>query len=219
METSGAPGKIEMALKSIRSILLISFILILFSTLIPGTTVRALSSHFRTSRLPLLDAFVREIKNGQAQEVRGVYIPELLAARVVQQPTGNTEFVSPRQGIATQFDMASRLGSTGLLAHNYLAGESFSLLEEGQKFYLIYGNGQTSVFVVTEILKYRALEPASASSDFVNLENSALLTTSELFSTIYNRPGQVIFQTCISAEGNPSWGRLFVIAEPDLQKP
>jgi hypothetical protein len=219
METSGAPGKIEMALKSIRSILLISFILILFSTLIPGTTVRALSSHFRTSRLPLLDAFVREIKNGQAQEVRGVYIPELLAARVVQQPTGNTEFVSPRQGIATQFDMASRLGSTGLLAHNYLAGESFSLLEEGQKFYLIYGNGQTSVFVVTAILKYRALEPASASSDFVNLENSALLTTSELFSTIYNRPGQVIFQTCISAEGNPSWGRLFVIAEPDLQKP
>jgi hypothetical protein len=92
-------------------------------------------------------------------------------------------------------------------------------LEEGQKFYLIYGEGQTSTFVVTEIRHFQALKPASTSSDFVDLENSVLLTTSELFAKVYNRPGQVIFQTCISAGGNRSWGRLFVIAEPDLYKP
>ena len=138
--------------------------------------------------------------------------------QIVQQPTGNNEFVSPRQGIATQFGLASKLGATGLLAHNYLAGESFSLLEKGQKFYLIYGNGRTSTFVVTEILNYQALKPTSTSSDYVDLENGSLLKASELFSKIYDRPGQVIFQTCVSNEGNRSWGRLFVIAEPDSQK-
>jgi hypothetical protein len=208
-----------MALKSIRSILTLSFLFILFSTLIPTRAVQALSSHFSTGRLPLLDAFVSQIKNGQADDLRGVYVPEILAARVVQQPMGKNEFVSPRQGIATQFGLASQFGSTGLLAHNYLAGESFSLLKEGQKFYLIYGSGRTSAFVVKEILKYRALEPTSTSSDFVDLENSDLLTASELFSKIYDRQGQVIFQTCIYAEGNRAWGRLFVIAEPYANKP
>jgi len=208
-----------MALKSIRSILTLSFTLILFSALIPTGSVQALSSHFRTSRLPLMDTFISQIKNGQADELRGVYIPEILAARVVQQPMGKNEFISPRQGIATQFGLASQLGSTGLLAHNYLAGESFSLLEEGQKFYLIYGNGRTSVFVVTEILNYRALKPTSTSSDFVDLENGGLMIASELFSKIYDRPGQVIFQTCISVEGNRAWGRLFVIAKPYSHKP
>lgn len=203
-----------MAPKSIRSILILSFLITLFSALFPRGSVRALSSHFGTSHLPLLDVFVSQIQNGQADELRGIYIPEILAARVVQQPTGNNEFVSPRQGIATQFGPASQLGSTGLLAHNYLAGENFYLLEKGQKFYLIYGDGRTSAFVVTEILIYRALETTSASSNFADLDNSGLLTASELFSKIYNRPGRVIFQTCISAEGNPAWGRLFVIAQP-----
>ena len=208
-----------MALKSIRSILTLSLLFILFSTLIPTRAVQALSSHFSTGRLPLLDAFVSQIKNGQADDLRGVYVPEILAARVVQQPMGKNEFVSPRQGVATQFGLASQFGSTGLLAHNYLAGESFSLLKEGQKFYLIYGKGRTSAFVVKEILKYRALEPTSTSSDYVDLENSGLLTASELFSKIYDRQGQVIFQTCIYAEGDRTWGRLFVIAEPYSNKP
>jgi len=203
-----------MALKSIRSILILSFIVILFSTLIPTGDVQALSGRVRARRMPLLDTFISQVENGQAEELRGVYIPEILAARVVQQPTENNEFVSPRQNILTQFGLASRFGSTGLLAHNELAGESISQLQEGQRFYLIYGNGQISAFVITEILHYQALEPTSTSSNFVDLENGGLLTASELFSRIYDRPGQVIFQTCISAEGNPAWGRLFVIAQP-----
>src|SRR5919106_3860917 len=116
-----------MGLKSIRSILTISFILFLFSTLIPTGGVQALSSQFSTSSLPLLDAFVSQVKNGQADELRGIYVPEIFAAHVVQQPMGKDEFVSPRQGILTQFGLASKLGSTGLLAHNYLAGERFVL--------------------------------------------------------------------------------------------
>jgi len=208
-----------MALKSIRSILILSFIVILFSTLIPTGDVQALSGRLRTRHLPFLDTFISQVENGQAEELRGVYIPEILAARVVQQPIGNDEFVSPRQNIVTQFGLASQFGSTGLLAHSELAGESLSQLQEGQKFYLIYGNGQTSAFVITEILHYQALEPTNTSSNFVDLENGGLLTAPELFSKIYNRPGQVIFQTCISAEGNRAWGRLFIIAEPYSHKP
>ena len=205
-----------MVCQSIRSILFFKCILILFSALFPTASVQALSSRFTSSRLPPLDTFVSQIKNDQADELRGVYVPEMLAARIVQQPVGNNEFVSPRQGIVTQFGLASKFRSTGLLAHNYLAGQGFALLEEGQKFYLIYGDGQTLAFIVTEILQYHALEPNSTSSDFVDLESGGRLTASALFLRVYDRPGQVIFQTCISAEGNRAWGRLFVVAEPIL---
>jgi hypothetical protein len=201
-----------MALKSVRSILII--ILILCMAFVPISNVHALSSQLHGNSLPLLDAFISQVKNGQAAELRGIYIPEILAARVVQQPMGNYEFVSPRQNIITQFDLAARVGSTGLLAHNYLAGESFSLLEEDQKFYLIYGDGQVSAFVVTEILRYQALEPANVLGDLKDLRNGDQLTAAAVFSKVYDRPGQVIFQTCIPKGNNISWGRLFVIAEP-----
>ena len=182
-------------------------------------SVQALISQTVGDSLPLLDTFVSQIRNGRSADLRGIYIPEILAARVVQQPIGNNEFVSPRQNVVTQFELASRAGSMGLLAHNNLAGKSFSLLEEDQIFYLIYGDGQISAFVVTEILRYQAWEPTSALSGFMDLENDDLLTASEAFSAVYNRPGQVIFQTCISMDNVLTWGRLFVIAEPYSQEP
>jgi hypothetical protein len=208
-----------MALKSNRSILTVSFLFfILFTTLVPFDNTQALNNDPQTGDLPLLDVFVSQIKNGQAEQLRGIYIPEILTAPVLQQPSGNDGFISPVQNIVTQFSLASKFGSTGLLAHNNLAGEGFSLLEKGQKLYLIYGDGQVSAFVVTDILRYRALNPMSTSSKFVDLNNNSRLTTPELFTKIYKRPGQVIFQTCISSGEEPSWGRLFVIAEPYSQK-
>ena len=203
-----------MALKHLRSILTLSFIAILLATFVPVENVRALGRAPQTGDLPLLETFVSQLRNGHAGEVRGIYVPELLALRVVQQPSGDNEFVSPRQNIVTQFDLASSFGSTGLLAHNYLAGETFSLLEKNTEFYLIYGDGQISAFVITEILRYQALEPASTASRFVNLETNDLLTAPELFSEVYDRSGNVIFQTCISKGSDLGWGRLFVIAEP-----
>lgn len=207
-----------MAFKSIRGILGISFILVVITTSIFVENAHALSRQ-NTSSLPLLNVFVSQVKNGQAGELRGIYIPEILATPVVQQPTGNNSFVSPRQNIITQFNLASQIGSTGLLAHNYLAGKSFSFLEKDKKFYLIYGDGRVSTFIVTEVLRYQALEPTNITSKFASLENNDLLTASELFSKVYNRPGKVIFQTCISKDNNPSWGSLFVIAEPYSSKP
>jgi hypothetical protein len=79
---------------------------------------------------------------------------------------------------------------------------------------LVYGDGRVAAFLIKEILRYQALEPESSYSRFVDLENNNILTTTELFTRVYNRPGKVILQTCISRENNLSWGRLFIIAEP-----
>jgi hypothetical protein len=92
-------------------------------------------------------------------------------------------------------------------------------LETDQKIYLIYGDGQISTLVVTKILRYQALEPNSTSSKFIDLNTNDSLKASEVFSKVYTRQGQVIFQTCISAGDELSWGRLFVIAEPYSHKP
>ena len=208
-----------MALKLNRSILVISFIVILVTSLIPRSNVQALNSQFRRSNLPFLNWFVSQVTNGRADELRGIYAPEIFAARVIQQPDGNPEFVSPRQNILTQFELASQFGSTGLLAHNDLAGGRFFLLEKGRIFHLVYGDGQIAAFIVTEILRYQALEPNSTSSKFLDLKNNDLLTARELFLKVYGRSGQVIFQTCIAEGENLGWGRLFVIAEPYPYRP
>lgn len=197
-----------MVSKPIRWLSIFSFIVILCITAVPAADVHALTD---------LDVFVEEVKNGQADQLRGIYIPGILAAPIVQQPSGRADFVSPWQNTVTQFSLASKVGSTGLLAHNYLAGQSFALLENGQEFYLVYGDGRVDAFAASEILQYQALEPASTSSTFVDLEDGSTLTHTELFMNIYDRPGQVILQTCISMNDDESGGRLFIIAKPSLE--
>jgi hypothetical protein len=161
-----------------------------------------------------LDAFVAIVENGEAGILRGVYVPEVFASEVIQQPDEIATYVSSVENTLTQFQLASRFGSIGLLAHNYLAGNTFFLLAKGQKFYLIYGDGETKVFVVTQTLRYQALQPDSPSSKFVDLADGHILTASKLFRKVYNRPDHVILQTCIYSDEIPTWGRLFVIAKP-----
>ncbi len=197
----------------IRLFLILVFLSTLFTSLLPSAEVHALAGPF-DGTLPGLDQFTNQVRNGQAGVLRGVYIPGILAAPVVQQPQGNEDFVSPWQNVVTQFGLASRLGSIGLLAHNYLAGEAFELLEEGQEIDLIDGRGVVSAFTVTAVLRYQALEADSTATRFLDLKHNTIIASADLFRKVYSQPGQVIFQTCIQANGNPSWGRLFVIATP-----
>ena len=203
-----------MTFNRIRIVLLLNFILILCSTLLPTANAYALVDDPSNVALPSLERFVVQLKNGQAEELRGVYISGVLTAGVVGQPVGMDDFVSPWGNTLTQFNLASRLGSTGLLAHNNLAGKTFTSLQTGQEIYLVYGDGHVSTFVVSEILRYQASDPNSTSSSFIDLEEGGLLSASELFVKVYNRPGQLILQTCIAAGDTLSWGRLFVIAKP-----
>ena len=166
------------------------------------------------SEIPPLDEFIEEVTNGEADELRGIYVPDTFAFEIVQQPDDNPAYVSSQLDVLTQFRMASRYGTTGLLAHNYLAGKYFSRLEEGQFIYLVYGDGKTETFIVTQSMRFQALTPNSVHSNFVDLDNGESYSASRLFSTIYNRRGQLVLQTCIYADGENSWGRLFIIAEP-----
>lgn len=158
--------------------------------------------------------FNRSVQNGEADLLRGVYVPNVLALPVVQQPEGKPYFVSNRDGQITQFSIASQYGNTGLLAHNTLSGRLFSQLAIGQEVRLVYGNGRIEHFVIAQILQFQALQPESVSSSFRNLDRNETLTAGQMFNRAYLGESRTVFQTCIAAEGNPSWGRLFVIAIP-----
>jgi len=164
--------------------------------------------------IPALGIFIEQVQNGEADVLRGVYVPGVLATPVLQQPDSSPGFVSTDENVLTQFGLASRYGSTGLLAHNYLAGRDFFLVEQGQLIYLVYGDGRVDVFVVTGLKRFKALEPEDTHSNFIDLDTGTFLSSTKLFLKIYHRPGNVVLQTCIQTEEHASWGRYFVIAEP-----
>jgi hypothetical protein len=164
--------------------------------------------------LPDFAEFSKAVQNNQAGVLRGVYVSDVLALPIVQQPVGNAGYVSFNDGEITQFGMATQFGNVGLLAHNNLSGRLFSKLAVGQEVRLIYGNGQVEYFVITQVLQYQALQPTSPYSNFRDLTNNENLTAEQLFNRVYRGDRHVTFQTCIEANGSLSWGRLFVVAVP-----
>ena len=195
----------------IKTIIILTSLCLVFSV----TPAMALDNSETSAAIPNLKTFVNLVENGQAGVLRGMYVNNTMALKVVQQPSGNDTFVSPINGYVTEFNMATRYGNTGMLTHNYLAGQVFFQLSPGQEIQLIYGNKEIKTFVVTDIQSYQALSPNSPTSDFINLDSEKRFTASSLFSKTYgNGTGNLILQTCIFADQNPSWGRLFVIAKP-----
>jgi hypothetical protein len=152
--------------------------------------------------------------NSEGHVLRGVYVENVLDLPVVQQPAGEPYYVSDRDGEATQFSMVSQYGSIGLLAHNTRSGRYFSRLEVGQEVRLVYGDGRVEYYVIEHVLRFQALDPDSVSSSFRNLDRNETLTAGDMFQRAYVGGQRLVFQTCIAAQGNPSWGRLFVVAMP-----
>jgi hypothetical protein len=163
---------------------------------------------------PDLASFILSVQDGQAGVVRGVYVDSVMAYPVIQQPSYNAAYVSTTDGVVTEFGMARQTGNVGLLAHNTLAGRSFSNLKPGQYVVIVYGDGKTETFIVTQILRYAALSPFSTTSEFKNLDTNITISATQLFSNVYMGSRHLTFQTCIEYNGNDSWGRLFVIAVP-----
>lgn len=203
-----------MALKNqkIRFILNLSLLLFILTAMLPGPI--SASAMGDNTNLPSFIDFSQTVQNGQSNVLRGVYVNNVLALPVIQQPSGNAGFVSSSDGKATQFRMASQFGNIGLLAHNHLAGNSFSQLKIGDEVLMIYGDGRVEHFVIKEVLQYQALQPNSPYSSFRNLDKDETINAEQMFKRVYFGDYHVTFQTCIEAEGNPSWGRLFVIAVP-----
>ncbi len=165
--------------------------------------------------VPALDQFVATVKNDKTGVVTGVYVQDVLALRVVQQPGDLAIYVSLAQNAATQFHLAANYGTIGLLAHNYLAGQLFDGLTVGQTVSVVYGDGTVRAYAVNGIRHLQALSPLDPYSSFVDYENgNRQLSSTELFNQIYAPGNRVVFQTCITRDGNMNWGRLFVIATP-----
>ena len=167
-----------------------------------------------SAAIPSLAEFSKIVQNGQKDVVRGVYVQNLLALPVVQQPEGNATYVSSQEGEVTEFSTAAQYGNVGLLAHNYKAGRFFFQLTSGQDVQLIYGDGHAETFVIKKILQFQALEPTNPFSSFRNIDKDETLDAGQMFNRVYAGQRHLTLQTCIAAKGNPSWGRVFVIALP-----
>jgi hypothetical protein len=164
---------------------------------------------------PVFDRFVEDLKNGNPNQVVGVYVDGVLALRVVQQPPGNAAYVSIRDGEATQFLLAWTIaGNVGLLAHNYLAGVFYFNLRSGDIVELVYGDGSVVEYEVDTLRQFQALSPNSPTSDFLNVDSGATLSATNLFYEVYGGNHHVTFQTCIARDNSSEWGRLFVLAPP-----
>jgi hypothetical protein len=195
-----------------RNIILLCTILISF--VFSPIRVWALDS---SDAIPEFTEFVKAVANGQAGVLRGVYVPGILAFPVVQQPAWNAGYVSLNDGEITQFGMPNQFGNVGLLAHNNLSGRYFSQLAAGQEVRLVYGDGKVEYFEITQILRFQAIEPTNLYSKFRDPDTAETLTADQLFSKVYRGSRHVTFQTCIEANGEPSWGRLFIMATPKPQ--
>jgi hypothetical protein len=164
--------------------------------------------------VPALNTFIETVKDGDANTLRGVYVPDVMALSVVQQPVGYAGYVSTADGVATQFSIAAEVGNVGLLAHNTHAGSFFSNIKQGDRIVLVYGDGHIESFMAESIQRYQALDPYNPYSQFKNLETQTSLTAEELFHDVYRGDYHLALQTCIENNGNSSWGRLFIVAKP-----
>jgi hypothetical protein len=167
---------------------------------------------------PSLPEFIESVRDGSFSTVRGMYVQGVMAYAVDQQPSGNPGYVTSSADKVTQFKMAASMGNIGLLAHNYLAGASFSQIEPGDTIILVYGDRRTQGFLVQDIQQYQALSPLSPYSNFRDLETEVILTAEQLFNKVYRGDFHLTLQTCIEYEGDLSWGRLFIIATPIAEK-
>lgn len=183
-----------------------------------ATIVSAKSITLAPTRTPdeaLLDQFTEAVSSQGTDQVTGVYVPGRFSLPVVQQPVGDASFVSTENNNVTQFGTASVYGTVGLLAHNYLSGTMFFDLRAGDDVVIVYGNKTQVRYRITQIERYQALSPTSVYSEFIDVNdpNQTKLTSNKLFQRIYTKDNRLVFQTCINANNDPAWGRMFVIAE------
>lgn len=166
-------------------------------------------------QLRIFDQFVADMKNGNANQVTGIYVENVMALQVVQQPAGNPGFVSTIDDVITYFLYPwQKAGNHGLLAHNYLAGRYFFNVGYGDIITLVFGDGYYQDFEVTQIRQYQALQPDSPYSNFIDLETGEQKNVNTVFIEVYMGAFHTTLQTCIAQGSEGEWGRHFVLAPP-----
>lgn len=166
------------------------------------------------STLPELKALAAPYLNGKPADAVAVSVAGRFSLPVIQQPKDQPAFVSSDADVLTQFSLPRQYGTTGLLAHNFLSGKRFAEIQVGDVVSVVYGDGHAVRYRVEKIESYQALNPTSPYSQFIDLSvpHSRRLSSADLFNRVYTQPGQVVFQTCIAAGDEASWGRVFITA-------
>lgn len=186
-------------------------VLVILSVFGPSCRVKSASP---SAEVPSFADFVQSLENGDPELIRGVYVPDVFAFPVLQQPLDDPGKVYATDSTVTQFRMASDYGVIGLLAHNNLAGALFPSLSSGQEIRIVYGDGKVRYFMVDRIVQFQVLQSDGQIRGYVDLGKDTFSTTQEVFSQFYEGDTHVTFQTCIQKGSNLSWGRLFVTAVP-----
>lgn len=166
-------------------------------------------------QLRIFDQFIVDMKNGNANQVTGIWVENVMALQVVQQPAGSPGFVSTIDDVITYFLYPwQKAGNHGLLAHNYLAGRYFFNVGYGDIITLVFGDGYYQDFEVTQIKEYQALQPDSPYSNFIDLETGEQKTVNTVFIEVYMGAFHTTLQTCIANGSEGEWGRHFTLAPP-----
>lgn len=166
------------------------------------------------NKIPPFSEFRESVKDG-TDRLSGLWVEGLLASPITQPLKNFDGYISSDSNTLTQFMLPeARTGTNALLAHNYLAGGTFSKLSYGDRLLLVNGTSKVKIFEVSGLLKFQALTQKSPTSEFVNLASDERHTAREVFETVYDQnPSTLVLQTCIAKNGDLNWGRLFVISK------
>jgi hypothetical protein len=149
------------------------------------------------------------VVDGQIGVLRGVYVEDVLALKVIQQPADDPLFVSGDRD-RHPVPNAAKTVSPGS-GPNYLSGELFFQLESANKF---------SWSMEMEWLRYTVTDISATRSTADNQEAGTSTCAPEKSNDCAGfQPGlygkdHVTFQTCIKKGNEWSWGLIFVIATP-----
>jgi hypothetical protein len=180
----------------------------------PGAHSIATPTAAPDPNLPSLESFIDQVRNGEASTLVGIYGEDIMALRIVQQPNGDPAYIDLMDGTATQFYKASLFGAIGLLAHNNLSGGYFFEINLGADLVLVYGDGRTSHYTVSEIGDYQRLSLSDLRSDFMDLATNQKKSVDEVFAHYYQQEQVLTLQTCIAQNGISDWGVRFILARP-----
>lgn len=163
---------------------------------------------------PAFQSFVKSVADGRRDSIRGIFVEGVLALPVIEQPVEKPAFVSENPETGTLFSKAVENGITGVLAHNYLAGERFYALEAGQEVRVVFGDGRYRPYRVTGRELFQRLKPNDLRSELVDLKSGKRLSSGEVFNRFYKGDHRITFQTCLARNGLSNWGLSFTVAEP-----
>lgn len=94
------------------------------------------------------------------------------------------------------------------LAHNNLSGSEFLNLNYGDV--ISYDSDE---YIVREIVFMQAIQPNNPAGDLIDMESGQRMTAKQTWFRVYSKG--LVLQTCVQKDDEPSWGRLFILADKE----